>query len=541
MMTDIFELILNLSLMATPVILLLIAARLPLNRISKKYSYRLWVLAAFKLVCPVSLWSVVTRLFDNMSYSSGSVADKVAVNAVKATSAAKDTAVEIIAPVNMQEMHTEAVQTAVQSSNNLTIGADIAKVLTAIWIAGAVILLLITVIKAVKTAHGLRGAEHVSGNIYCSYKVSSPFVFGIIRPRIYMPKDLPEEDYSFLLSHEQTHIRRHDLIYKVIWISLLSVHWFNPLVWIAYRLFERDMEMSCDEEVIKRIDKESRADYCSSLVNFARLSNQPMSVIMPVNFGKNDVKARIESIMKYRKLTKKASAAAILTFALAATGCIFSPDKKELKVNLPTSETTAETTAAETTVETTAETTAAETTVETTAAETAAETTVETTANKETEKEAEKDPTPAAELMGYKEWRCEKSNVSWADEYHEYKFYAADGTLLGYYGGTKDNNYAIKDLDGDGVTELICNTEYSGDGAQRFVVYRNNNGKIESAEDDWDYLGKLFGREIEMVGEIETAYDFNTGKLMAYDKKNDYKAYEYEYSGLVFQTFTDEN
>lgn len=556
-MTDIFELIINLSLTGSLVILLLLAVRIPLNRISKKYSYRLWALAAVKLVCPVSLWSVVTRI-NSMKTSSAPVASAVADNAVKAVSETGKTAAEVIVPAKIQEVHTGAMQAAAVPADHLTLGFDIAQILTAVWIAGAVILLLLTVIKAVRTARGLRTAEHVSGNIYRSYKVSSPFVFGIIRPRIYMPKELTEEDYPFLLRHEQTHIRRHDLVFKIIWIALLSVHWFNPLVWIAYRFFERDMEMSCDEEVIKQIDRESRADYCSSLVNFARLSNQPKSMIIPVNFGKNDVKERIESIMKYRKLSKKASAAAILTFALAATGCIFSPDKKELKVEVPTAatETTTETTA-ETSVITQVDLDGQLDDVKKVDLDKDTDNTTESS-NEDVDLEKVKESMPnqnvvdyevsgdtltgtRKKLMGYDDWKVEKKSVEWddSDTYHSYGFYAADGTQLGYYGGTVDNDYFIKDYDGDGITELVCNMEYAADGAKRFIVFRNNNGKIEMAEDDWDYVGELFGREIQMVGEIETSVDLKTGKLMVYDKQNDYKPYEYDYSRLKFEPISE--
>lgn len=512
-MTDIFEMILNLSLTGSLVILLLLAVRLPLSKMSRKYAYRLWFLAAVKLVCPLSLWPLLSR-FQNVKAPAAAVTD-AAVKAVPAAGKA-------VAKISETPVIHAAEQVVTESPENLTIGADIAQILTAVWAAGAILLFLSVVIKAVSTARGLRGAEHVKDNIYRSHKVSSPFVFGIFRPRIYMPKELSEQDYPFLLRHEQTHVRRHDLVFKAIWIAILSIHWFNPLVWLAYRLFERDMEMSCDEEVVKLINRELRADYCSSLVNYARLSNRPKSMIVPVGFGKKDVKVRIESIMKYRELSKKASIAAILTFTLAATGCIFSPENKELKVELPE----VQSSAPETTAETTAE-TAAEISTETTI-ETAAETTVETSVD---ETAAEK--TDSTEILGYKDWSIKKSGVEFTDDYFNYQFVAADGTLLGYYGGTEEK-YAIKDLDGDGVNELICNTEYTGDGAKRFIVFKNNNGKIQEAEEDWDTVEKILGRTLDMVGEYDTAYDYDSGKLIIIDKAKNDKTYEYDPSLLKF-------
>lgn len=509
-MTDIFELILNLSLSGSLVILLLLAVRLPLSKMSKKYAYWLWVLAALKLVCPVSFWPLLSR-FQNVKAPVAEAVTDLAVKAVPVTG-------EAVTKITEAPVRHAAEQVVSETPENLTIGADIAKILTAVWAVGAILLILSVVIKAVKTARSLRGAEHVKDNIYRSYKVSSPFAFGIFRPRIYMPKELSEQDYPFLLRHEQTHVRRHDLVFKAIWIVILSIHWFNPLVWLAYRLFERDMEMSCDEEVVKLINRELRADYCSSLVNYARLSNRPKSMIVPVGFGKKDVKVRIESIMKYRELSKKTSIAAILTFTLAATGCIFSPDKKELKVELPEVKASTPATTAETTAET-----AAEILTETTIA-TAAETTVETTA-------AEK--TDSTEILGYKDWSIKKSGVEFTDDYFNYQFVAADGTLLGYYGGTEEK-YAIKDLDGDGVNELICNTEYTGDGAKRFIVFKNNNGKIQEAEEDWDTVEKILGRTLDVVGEYDTAYDYDSGKLIIIDKAKNDKTYEYDPSLLKF-------
>lgn len=304
-MIEIFGSILNMSLSGSLAVMIVIAVRALLRKYPKKYSYWLWAIAAFKLLCPISLWSA----YRTLTYRS--------VETPEETSGFSPAAV---------------LDAAEESIKRLMIGSGTAKVLMVIWAIGVTVLLTMVIVKSAMLHIDLKDAHQVSGNIYHSSKVSSPFVFGIFRPRVYVPLDMaPDESYP-LIKHEVTHIKRKDLLFKSVGIFALALHWFNPLVWLALRLFERDMEMSCDEDVIRAFEGIDRAEYCTSLVNYARMSNAPKYSVMPVSFGKQDVKMRVQNILKYENISGSATVAAILLFALAVTGCIFTPDYEKIEI-----------------------------------------------------------------------------------------------------------------------------------------------------------------------------------------------------------------
>ena len=322
-MIEIFESVLNLTLTGSVVILLIIATRFLLRKIPTKYIYGLWAVAAFKLLCPKSPSSVMS-VFNYLPRKKITVAPTAVTKISVPAQAVRRTVGSVARP---------AVTSAASSPRAATESSvGIWHVLMIVWIAGMLLLTIGVIYKTVKIYMSLRNTKRIQGNVYTGPSVSSPFVFGILSPRIYMPEGLSDKEFQYLLCHEKTHIRRKDMIFKAIGISTLIVHWFNPLVWIAFRLFERDMEMSCDEEVIKNIDNSLRADYCMSLVTYARKSTVPKYLVVPISFGKKDVKVRINNIMKYRKMTKLLSAASLALVAVIATGCFFSANDKKVEI-----------------------------------------------------------------------------------------------------------------------------------------------------------------------------------------------------------------
>ena len=323
-MIELFESVLNLTLTGSIVILLIIVARFLLRKIPTKYIYGLWAVAAFKLLCPKSPSSVMS-VFNYLPRK------KITVTPVNLTKTPVQTVHRTVGTVvrpAVTSVTTGASTTRTASGSSVGIW----HVLMIVWIVGMLLLTIGVIYKTVKIYMSLRGTKRIQGNVYTGSAISSPFVFGIISPRIYMPEGLSEKEFQYLLCHEKTHIRRKDMIFKAIGISTLIVHWFNPLVWIAFRLFERDMEMSCDEEVIKNIDNSLRADYCMSLVTYARKSSVPKYLVVPISFGKKDVKVRIKNIMKYKKMTKLLSAASLALVAVIATGCFFSAKDKKVEI-----------------------------------------------------------------------------------------------------------------------------------------------------------------------------------------------------------------
>lgn len=174
-------------------------------------------------------------------------------------------------------------------------------VVSTIWICGVVVMLVFNIAQLIRLRRKLIGATPLRKNIYLADHIQTPFVMGLIRPKIYLPSSMYDTEQSYIIQHEKHHIHRGDHIIKLFAFVAICVHWFNPLVWLAFALSSKDMEMSCDEAVIKRIDKDIRADYSSSLLHFS--TGKKVIIGTPLAFGEGNTKERIENIMKYRKPT----------------------------------------------------------------------------------------------------------------------------------------------------------------------------------------------------------------------------------------------
>lgn len=161
-------------------------------------------------------------------------------------------------------------------------------------------------------------------NIRLADHIQSPFVLGLLRPRIYLPSGLPEKEREYLILHEQIHIRRGDHLVKLLAFGALAVHWFNPLVWLAFRLMEQDMEMSCDEAALRRANRDIRAEYAASLLKFA---GGGVSRALP-GFGEGETKSRVRNIVAYQKPSRKmrCGASILLAAAFILAGCSLQQD-----------------------------------------------------------------------------------------------------------------------------------------------------------------------------------------------------------------------
>ena len=321
-MLGFFETILNLSLIGSIVILVIMVVRRLLRRIPTKYIYYLWGLAAFRLLCPKSPSSVLS-LFNFLPTKKISVVSSSGM--IGKTSAAVTSIPETLGR-NIQQ-----VTTMVSSKSTPTVKAagstmsNFWHILMLLWLLGMAVLAIAILYKTFTMYRSLRHARKISDNVYSDASIPAPFILGFLKPRIFMPQGLSEKEFNYLLNHEKTHLRRKDMVFKSVWIVALIVHWFNPLVWIAYRLFESDMEMSCDEEVIKNMGNDLRADYCMSLVSYAKKSNTPKYPVSLLDFGKKNVKARIRNVMKFKKLSQWLSVISALAVAAIFACGFFSP------------------------------------------------------------------------------------------------------------------------------------------------------------------------------------------------------------------------
>lgn len=170
-----------------------------------------------------------------------------------------------------------------------------------IWMAGIATMALYGIGSLLLFHRRLKGAVKVRDNIYLSDYVPTPFVIGLIRPVIYLPSSLDEKEWEYIILHERTHIRRGDHIIRMLSFLALAVYWFHPLIWAAVYLSGKDMEMSCDEAVMKKMEKDIRADYATSLLKLS--ADRAVLGGIPLAFGEKDAKMRIENVMRWRRLS----------------------------------------------------------------------------------------------------------------------------------------------------------------------------------------------------------------------------------------------
>jgi len=286
-MDAIFLQVLNMSLTASYVILFVLAARLFLKKAPKIFSYALWSVVLFRLICPFSFESLFSLLPINANPIPGDImyAEVPQIN----------TGINLVDNAANPILST---QTAMQgaSVNPMQIWVFAGRM---IWLAGIAILLIYSVVSLLRLRSDLVGAVKWRDNIYLADHIASPFVMGVIRPKIYLPSALLEREQKYIILHEQTHIRRLDHIIKIIAFLVLIVHWFNPLVWLAFILCVKDMEMSCDESVMKQMDTDIRKEYSASLLSLA--AGRRIAAGIPLAFGEGDTKSRIKNVLNYKE------------------------------------------------------------------------------------------------------------------------------------------------------------------------------------------------------------------------------------------------
>jgi len=350
-MLGLFETILNLSLIGSIVILLIVLVRRLLRRIPTKYIYGLWALAAFRLLCPKSPSSVLS-LFNYLPKKKISVVPSQGATVHASGVTTPTSAARALVQSTQKITQPSSLQSAFVAEKAGSNAPDIWQILMILWMLGMCVLAIAILYKTITIYRSVRNTRKIGENVYSGSSISSPFVLGVLKPRIFMPQGLSEKEFSYLLNHERMHLRRKDMVFKFFWITVLIVHWFNPLVWIAYWLFENDMEMSCDEEVIKNLGTDLRADYCMSLVSFARKSSAPKYLVSTLSFGKENVKARIKNVMKYKKLSLWLSVVSIIAVSSVFICGFLSPVDK--RISAQENETVSETYDAKANEETTA-------------------------------------------------------------------------------------------------------------------------------------------------------------------------------------------
>ena len=284
-MDKLFLTILNMSLTGAFVIAAICLVRLPLKKAPKMISYCLWAVAGFRLVFPFSIESV----FSLIPFKAQTIPSDIAMQPIPRIDSG-------IPFVNDAIRNVLPAATLQDSANPLQIWIAIG---TFVWLIGTAMMLIYGVVSFIILKRKMRKAAHVESNIYEAKNIKSPFVLGFFKPRIYLPIGLSEQEKGYIILHEQTHIKRHDHIVKFAAYFVLCFHWFNPFAWVAFLLMGVDMEMSCDERVLKEMGDETKKDYSLSLLS---LATERMFVGgSPLAFGEDGVKMRIKNILIFKK------------------------------------------------------------------------------------------------------------------------------------------------------------------------------------------------------------------------------------------------
>ena len=275
------------SISASWLVLVVLILRFVLKKAPKWVNILLWGIVAIRLICPFSFESALSLI-----PSAETFPEKV----ISGPSFDVQTG---ITPVDnrindyLGDRYFEGVTVPANNGNNIM------TILTIVWTIGILLLVAYTVISYWRLRRKVDTAVRYKDNIFQSENVKSPFVLGIIKPRIYLPFNMNGQDLEHVVAHEQAHIHRKDHWWKPFGFLLLTIHWFNPLVWLAYVLLCRDIELACDEKVIKELGNEQRADYTQALV--ACSVNRRMIAACPLAFGEVGVKDRVKSVMNYKK------------------------------------------------------------------------------------------------------------------------------------------------------------------------------------------------------------------------------------------------
>ena len=313
-MSELFLEIVNRSIAASWIVIAVLVLRLCLKKTPKWVNVLLWGIVAVRLIFPFSIESALSLI-----PSAETVSPSIMMEQTPSVQTGVPALDQVINPVIDHSLSPAPGA----SANPLQIWIP---VLTVIWLLGVAALFLYSAVSYRRLRRRVCEAVILRDNIYQSENVCSPFVLGIIRPKIYLPYHMDKREMDHVIAHEQTHIRRRDHWWKPLGFLLLTVHWFNPLLWLGYILLCRDIELACDEKVIREMGSEQRADYTQALVSCS-VSRRSIAAC-PLAFGEVGIKERVKSVMNYKKPAFWIVLASVVVCAVAAV-CFLTDPKTE--------------------------------------------------------------------------------------------------------------------------------------------------------------------------------------------------------------------
>lgn len=310
-MDDVFLKLVNLSISASWLILAVLVLRVVLKKAPKWVMPLLWGVVALRLVCLFSIESALSLI-------------------PSAETIPSEIVTETREPVLYEQATLDIVTNpTLPSAAEVPVGVSRQQaqvdfnIYSVLWLAGMAALLVHALVSAGKLKRKLATAILLRDNIYESEFVDSPFVFGVVQPNIYLPMHMDEGTAAHVIAHERAHLARRDHWWKVLGYLVLALHWFNPLVWVAYILFCRDIELACDEKVVKGLDGAARADYSQALLSCA--APKRAVAACPLAFGEGNIKMRVKSALHYKKPAFWVAAAAVLAVVIVAVCFLTNP------------------------------------------------------------------------------------------------------------------------------------------------------------------------------------------------------------------------
>ena len=319
-MSDLFLNLLNMSITASWLVLAVVVLRFLLKKAPKWINAVLWSFVGFRLVCPFSFESVLSLIPSTETVPTDIVYSKSpsihsGIPAINST----------VNPIISESFAPDVTA----SANPLQIVTAIA---SAVWLIGIFAMILYAVISFVRLHKKVREGVVLKDNIWLCDRIDTPFILGVFKPRIFIPSGMAESDTEYVIAHEKAHLKRRDHWWKPLGLILLTVYWFNPVMWLAYVLLCRDIELACDEKVIKEMGADIKKSYSQALINCS-VSRRTISAC-PLAFGETGVKGRIKTVLSYKKPALWIIIIAVISCIVVAV-CFLTNPKTELKDSNP--------------------------------------------------------------------------------------------------------------------------------------------------------------------------------------------------------------
>ena len=314
--------ILNMSFTASVMVLIVVVLRwllrLFMPGLPKWCSYVLWGLVLFRLLCPVS----ITSAFSLFPVSHRPIGQQIIYDSVPAIHSGLSFIDEGVNRILMERMAANPYTSMNPVQGFLYLAA-------VLWLTGILLFLGINLFLYIRLKKRLQTAVKAEDGVFETEQISMPMVLGLFRPVIYLPFGLPENERKYVLAHERAHIRRFDYPVKLLGFFALTVHFFNPFIWAFYFLMCKDMEMSCDESVLKELGEEEKTNYSMALLAF---SAEKSGLVLPLAFGENNTRSRIRNVLNYKKPAFWLRGAAVLWLLAAVAFFLTNPKAKEINI-----------------------------------------------------------------------------------------------------------------------------------------------------------------------------------------------------------------